>query len=1539
MGALPSRESHEGPNTIYFGNNTGVVTFRLPLTPHYFPSADCLAFEEVHRARNSQSCKYSFNIREASAVLPEVAAREFKLAQEEYWGPEAEAGDPSLHYHDAEVQARLVQNGFSPTEQQQQQQPKEDTASSQHIRRSFESRHELYQKIVVDPTKDALVDTDEDMRQLFLQEQRWRAARDVVRRHRSYLRQQRMTELEKSQLDTSEVVDTDVGVAELEAAEAVPPPRRWLRPIPEVVIERMSMEDACAAHRAYRERHGGSATVQTQQQQQSLSSKIDIHFTDIGTPTDSREMNCSPTHPRRKGSQYEEGALSALGTGTEGRQPFVKSDALNEEMLKSYPSFQDSNLPFEMDERYMDGRVHMVAHEGVNYLFAYNPEYLRGMGKTVVVDGSLVEERRRQSGAVQSERCRQPFTTTYTVATRQAEDFDDPNQRRAYEILQPVYAKYYVPVIPVRVLGVDGFIPCGVDEDGHRRDNSSGSAELRGAPWMRGLDDDEVEEDYQERVMPQMYGVSPPPVLRACRFIHSTIGDKVLNRMSVLGCVTFRERCINAGLPDAIACPLWGVAAVSDVPQLQLQREIELRLLASIHEIDDGDMRIRDALARQHRWNDYISFTNSPMYGFMVSAPPERRFRAGADGKLREVGGAADDDVGTCASNSGNDCDKDEEQQQREGRSNRNGKGGAAALTRSPAKARAQLAPKREAEKGAVTDPSNSHREGNHDGSLTCPALELSLAGATSSPSSDTEGRDGQSSGTSARSAGHGTLITTTGHASIENDGLNVPTSTDAASRKPMAGCDSNAARVKRTREGQNCTDDFASPETTVQGAALQAAMANEGLPQSSAAATAVYTEDKHQVEDDDDIMLCLRDPPSQLSCAWSFKRRRLGTAEEFIVNPNFSGEEWMPMVNPLTKDVALASMGIRVSIRGRLFLMRYSGSAVQKVLYYLSQASAPIFCLPYVGPQQKCSNVFLENVLRLPKEVTVKSAPQSRPPPPTTEQIRSAMAAYTHGRVGCYVYVDLDDRAANPPTSCIRNHYREDALMERAIEVGITSKLILSQIPIKADVRSALAWYRKSLQHGPPPADGAADQEGENSPYAAWPTLLDAPAPCDGDVLVVCPRTHRWIRVTTFVLLTALLLVHKKYRDKAEELIQPVPVLDLYTGEHFASEVEIFYEALVHKNIDSEGVQWYMLHMRSFFSFNGIVELLLDRLRSIVDLEKCEDKDDEGWLVLHQPPTPAGEALPAPNFSLTSSPAPAINTTAKVAASATLRTNFGAAAFAGMTYMESGSYLIWSFLLMGQRFFFGKKPRFLHIAAQRQRQNQRRRLKRKERDVVTRAGGAADPAAASVRTVATNATATGTTAILSHVSSSTPVHQEGAHVHANERMPITAADEVQMAHDTLHPSSYPQQQRHAPRHLDAEDRLHDDELHEIRECCRRHRQWMQSRSAFVAPVSAGAHLPLSPTFDASKWALPPLAGQTSCRHRLCVPIAPQSVGPLRCVSCGHPASGASGIKASASPTEANEESGAVPMEKPVSPRVVDAQKGSFRWDPYRVGE
>lgn len=1588
MGALPSRESHEGPNTVYFGNNTGVVTFRLPLTPHYFPSADCLGFKEVHRVRDSQSCKYSFNIREAFALLPETAAQDFQAAQKVGWGPEADAVDPSVHYRDDEVVDRLADHGLGcHTAAAATTTPNDKADKHRHLRRSIDTREELYQKLVIDPTTNALVDTDDEMCELFLAEQRWRAARDLVCRHRAYLRQQKMSDAERSQLDADARVDVDVEAGALEKAEAVPPPAKWLRPIPEVVVERMSMEDTCAAHRAYRERHAARLSDSAESPEQQHP-----HHASGGTKLDRRQTLCS-LH-REQARRHGGGDAVALNVlDTHGRQPFVESETLNEEVLKSYPGFQDEPLPFELDEQYMDGRVHMVPYEGVNYLFAYNPAYVRKMGKTVAVDGSLAEERRRRCGAAQSEHSRAPFTTTHLVATRQAEDFDDPNQRRAYEIFQPVYERYYIPVMPVRVLGVDGFIPCNTAtaaaEGGSTK--STGSSDLRAAPWMRGVENDAEEEAYQEETLWQRYGVPPPPVLRACRFIHAMIGDKILNRTSVLGCMTFRERCLNAGLPDAIACPLWAVMELSDTPQLQFQREIELRLLAALHEIDDGDMRIRNALARQHKWNDYVKFTNSPMYGFMVSAPPERRFRVGVNGKLKEVG-ADDDDAESCGSSSGNDKDKDEENGGRQAQQRRVKKVIRTTDTSTfPFIVKEEvmsvdmsLHSGRSGSGGAGMDASGV--DGNSSSSTAktsvSAALHLRLPGTTSSssPSSDTESRDEQHSGsTSARSAAHNTSIRIVEHGenAAKDNAASAPTRSAAAAT--TAG---TAARVKRTREGQTCIGGYAPPETAEQSAALETAMTNAGISQSCAAA----------VTASDDDLLGLAAPPVYLHCAWSFKRRRLSELEEVVVNPNFSEEDWMPMVNPLTKDTALAELGVRVSLRGRLALARYSASAMRNIVYYLSQASAPIFCLPYVGPPQQCPNVYFESVLRAPSPTAATSA-QNGLQPPTAEQVRTAIAAYQEGRVSCYVFSNLNDRAANPPTSGAANHRRDAVLMDEPLQVGVTSKLILAQLPIKADARCVLEWYRTSLAHG------AASVSGDE-PYATWPALLDAPAPCDGDVLVVCPRTHRWIRATTLVLLTTLLVAHRKVRQKDEELPDPVPVLSLYMDDHFATEVGVCYDALTHKNTDSEGMQWYSINMRNSFSYNGIVELVLDRLRAIVDLEGYEDKDDEGWLVLHDP------AVPGHSTTANGTPSPLSTPTAATSGSVSLTSQ---------KYMESGSYFIWSFMMAGQRFFLGTKPRFIRLALQRQKQNQRRRQKRKGRDAPTIAATATgNEVADTANTNAITAAAEGDVRIRTGApsqatatvaaASSHPGVAAGASAHAVHSgsaasfgsggstttssagtghftpqtsfsavppptftgLPISETDRMQLVHA---PQQQQQQQhtrpeRHrgsgltthvpyAPLRLSSDNRGVFEECNEMKECRQLHTQWIESRGLLITSAVAREGLPLSPNVDTARWELPPLAGQLGCRRRLVVPIAPHGMGKPRFVDCAelgcavaeNPPRGASPSSSGAEArgeqrmARSENEEAEVPEQRPASPRVVDAEHGSFRWDPYRVRE
>ncbi|KAK7201884.1 hypothetical protein NESM_000255800 [Novymonas esmeraldas] len=1544
MGALPSRESHEGPNTIYFNNNNGTVALHVPLTPHYFPSADCLAFKEVHRVRNSQSCKYSFNIKEASAVLPDAAAAAFHHSLGEDWGPEMRAADPSVHYHDEDVAACLREHGLP------SQPPSSSSSAMPCPRPAIEDRHELYRALVLEPTRGALVDTDAEMCELFAQEQRWQAARDVVRRHREQTLARQPAQCHSGR-GGDDVRDPDapplaaVDADALAEAEAVPPPRVWLRPIPEAVMERMSMEDTHKAHAAYRRARSMRA-----------GATDDAHG-------GGGASSSSSTGTGHDAAQYrDEAALDVLDL--HGRPHASETTVVDERQITSYPSFTGEELPFEQEERYMDGRVHLVAHEGVNYIFAYNPTYVRAMGRTVAVDGSLVQARQQASTAAQSPGCRAPFTTTFTVATQHAEDFDNPNQRRAYELIQPIYARYYIPVLPVRVLGVDGLLPSSAAEHAVARerrraftadDDDDDDAPravdpLRGAPWLRGVAGDAAEEFYEEQTLPDRFDVAPPPVLRVCRFIHTAVGDKVLNRMSVLRHLTFREMCLHAGLPDAIARPVWGLVGLSDVPQLQFQREVELRLLAAIREVDDGDTRVRTALTRRHQWNDYVRFVNSPMHGFMVSAPPERRFRPDESGALHEIDA---DDISEENSDEHDERDEAAEEEEEEAHHSRPGR-----RARAPQTTTTQ----------SVAAPT--------------PARTHTTAAAGSHSSVDVACGEQKSSSTSARSAAHDYSAATSVADSRHGSGVAVGGARAAAAR--TASPSIHQARTKRTRERDVC---------------MASGSGSSGVADSATQHTGA---DIHggddELDDEMDDLARYESCPVVEACGWAFKRRRLGLHEEVVCNPNLSSADWVPMVNPLSKDVALAELGVRVAVRGRAVLVRYTRSATRDLLYYLSQASAPIFCLPYVGPPQQCPPVRLHGVLRIPhhaggdrrppstgaereeedededeeEERVWRAGGEHRLPAPTPAQIRASHDAYAQGDVLCFAVADMDVRSPIPLTSRYAAHYRDDDAMREPVEAGVTSRLTLAQVPVKADLRTLLRCYMRSLTRGPaalPIRDGDGDDGRDgpatphSNPYEHWPTLLDAPTACDGDVLAVCPRTHRWVRACTLILFVWFAALHSEASHPKRAGMRRMPVLEMFSpADVFAAEVHNLHDKLVIKNLDSEGTHRAMLRTRRFFSYNGIVELLLDGLRGVAEAQAYENKDDAGWLLL--PPSEP-----------------------RAVATAT------ATAVGHRQHVECGSFHIWSFTFAGQRLFLGTKPRFVRLALQRQRQNQRRRLKRKGKDAPAapvhgsqRGALAPDPSphpslstgvagpesesaldcpsSAQSRhskvsssassspslTAARTMTATGSTASLQLAScaESNVVGSSSSIGSTCSGVPPTHAASLSVEHGTAQPAAplHPRGtvtaiagQRvavhlpYAPLHVTPGDYLGVDERADMHECRQQHRSWMAGNGVFfdqtVKDDDDGAH------------AAP---GRRGRRLRLVMPVGPHGLASGRLVALPrdvhdtmvrHPDSDVV-AEAFAAAAAVVTDDGTRAL-RTASPRTVDAAANTYRWNPYRL--
>ncbi|KAH9584156.1 hypothetical protein LSM04_000404 [Trypanosoma melophagium] len=61
MGCMPSREFHESPQSLQYIRTESLVFIRIPLTPHFFPTPQSLAFQQLYNCRATQSSKYGFD--------------------------------------------------------------------------------------------------------------------------------------------------------------------------------------------------------------------------------------------------------------------------------------------------------------------------------------------------------------------------------------------------------------------------------------------------------------------------------------------------------------------------------------------------------------------------------------------------------------------------------------------------------------------------------------------------------------------------------------------------------------------------------------------------------------------------------------------------------------------------------------------------------------------------------------------------------------------------------------------------------------------------------------------------------------------------------------------------------------------------------------------------------------------------------------------------------------------------------------------------------------------------------------------------------------------------------------------------------------------------------------------------------------------------------------------------------------------------------------------------------------------------------------
>ncbi|RNF15414.1 hypothetical protein TcG_07031 [Trypanosoma cruzi] len=246
MGSVPSREFHESPDALFFTRcGTTLKLARLPLTPHFFPSENCLAFQQLDNCCRSQSMKYGFTpcdgpSHKRHGCVGERRRRCVCYAREnDEWDDICEEElelDPSVPCQQDMME--LV----PPTDEMANNfvlhAKKNDIKNASMTKESCSSgtnhmaTEELYRLLVTQGTVPAIVETNAEMKELYEKEIAWRHARRMICRYR-----QRLRNGAEARSETNE--ETVVRLAEM-----VSPPCRFLRALPTAVVAVVDSEDA-----------------------------------------------------------------------------------------------------------------------------------------------------------------------------------------------------------------------------------------------------------------------------------------------------------------------------------------------------------------------------------------------------------------------------------------------------------------------------------------------------------------------------------------------------------------------------------------------------------------------------------------------------------------------------------------------------------------------------------------------------------------------------------------------------------------------------------------------------------------------------------------------------------------------------------------------------------------------------------------------------------------------------------------------------------------------------------------------------------------------------------------------------------------------------------------------------------------------------------------------------------------------------------------------------------------------------------------------
>ncbi|ESL10808.1 hypothetical protein TRSC58_01452 [Trypanosoma rangeli SC58] len=247
MGSVPSREFHESPESLFFSRSGGTLQLaRLPLTPHFFPSADCLGFRQLCDCRRSQSMKYGFALKEGPSHERHWRGSGKRRRGGVCYAQDGDAWDDiceeELESDPSAPCRRDMMDFVLPTDEtadasvsRGRKNEEKNFAMKGDLCRDGEGHiatEELYRLMVTHGAVPALTDTNAEMRELYEQELAWRKARAIIH---NYRQRQYESRAERSKEDEE---------AQVRLAEQVPPPRRFLRALPTAVVAVVDTDDA-----------------------------------------------------------------------------------------------------------------------------------------------------------------------------------------------------------------------------------------------------------------------------------------------------------------------------------------------------------------------------------------------------------------------------------------------------------------------------------------------------------------------------------------------------------------------------------------------------------------------------------------------------------------------------------------------------------------------------------------------------------------------------------------------------------------------------------------------------------------------------------------------------------------------------------------------------------------------------------------------------------------------------------------------------------------------------------------------------------------------------------------------------------------------------------------------------------------------------------------------------------------------------------------------------------------------------------------------